>query len=184
MDPVKAARREKILEAAHRCFFADGFRGTTMEGIAAEVGMSKVTVYAYFADKEAAFVAVAERFFNSLLCAMQTELAEEGSLGEVFTAALQEKYIILSRDVRSSQHVSELFTARQMARHIVADFEQASRRAFSSRLHNAGYSSADADCWAHIVLSAAQGLAQASRGTEAINEDIAQLVQAIFGSPN
>jgi AcrR family transcriptional regulator len=43
--------RARILAAARRHFFAHGFRGVTMDDLAAELGMSKRTVYAHFGSK-------------------------------------------------------------------------------------------------------------------------------------
>ncbi|HPE32399.1 MAG TPA: TetR/AcrR family transcriptional regulator [Parvularculaceae bacterium] len=45
-------RREKILQAAERCFVASGFHGARMAQIAKEAGMSPGHVYHYFDSKE------------------------------------------------------------------------------------------------------------------------------------
>ncbi|HEV8678438.1 MAG TPA: TetR/AcrR family transcriptional regulator [Stellaceae bacterium] len=61
-------KAETILAAAERAFLASGFGAVTMDAIAREAGVSKATVYAHFAGKEAlfgAFVArVSERRFQ------------------------------------------------------------------------------------------------------------------------
>jgi len=44
--------RERILAAAQRCIDRHGIRKTTMDDIAAEVGLSRPSVYRYFADRE------------------------------------------------------------------------------------------------------------------------------------
>lgn len=51
-DPVKGAA---ILEAAKRLFVEQGFEGASMDQIAAEAGVSKLTVYSHFGDKETLF---------------------------------------------------------------------------------------------------------------------------------
>jgi AcrR family transcriptional regulator len=43
--------RRRIIELARRHFFANGFRGITMDDLARELGMSKKTLYAFFASK-------------------------------------------------------------------------------------------------------------------------------------
>ena len=43
--------RQRIVTAARRHFFAFGFRAVTMDDIAAELGMSKKTLYAHFRSK-------------------------------------------------------------------------------------------------------------------------------------
>lgn len=43
--------RGRIVAGARRHFFAHGFRGVTMDDLAAELGMSKKTLYAHFRSK-------------------------------------------------------------------------------------------------------------------------------------
>jgi TetR/AcrR family transcriptional regulator, mexJK operon transcriptional repressor len=54
--PSRSARkRGAILEAARTLFLRNGYRGTSMDEIAALAGVSKQTVYKHFADKESLF---------------------------------------------------------------------------------------------------------------------------------
>jgi len=55
---LREMRRRHILEAAQRVFFREGYRGTTMERVAEEAGVSKQTLYNYFADKESLLIAL------------------------------------------------------------------------------------------------------------------------------
>ena len=55
--PIDAAKREAIIAAAGRRFFEDGFSGTAIEQVAADAGVSKVTIYNQFGDKRALFAA-------------------------------------------------------------------------------------------------------------------------------
>lgn len=48
-------RERRILEAALKVFSETGFSGTTMDAVAIEAGLSKPTLYQYFASKEALF---------------------------------------------------------------------------------------------------------------------------------
>jgi TetR/AcrR family transcriptional repressor of mexJK operon len=50
-----ARKRAVIMDAATAVFLENGYVGTTMDGIAARAGVSKPTVYRYFADKEQLF---------------------------------------------------------------------------------------------------------------------------------
>jgi AcrR family transcriptional regulator len=59
-------RREEILLAAQKLFIRDGADRTTMRAIGDEVGISSAAVYAYFPDKMAVYVAVAEAAFKKL----------------------------------------------------------------------------------------------------------------------
>jgi TetR/AcrR family transcriptional repressor of mexJK operon len=53
--PPDAGKRRAILRAATRLFLRDGFADTSVEAIAASAGVSKLTVYAHFGDKERLF---------------------------------------------------------------------------------------------------------------------------------
>ena len=51
--PAGQTARRRIVTGARRHFFAHGFRGVTMDALAAELGMSKKTLYAHFRSKTA-----------------------------------------------------------------------------------------------------------------------------------
>jgi TetR/AcrR family transcriptional regulator, mexJK operon transcriptional repressor len=55
---INPSKREQILEGARTCFFAHGYQGASMNDIALAAGVSKGTLYAYYADKQALFAAV------------------------------------------------------------------------------------------------------------------------------
>jgi TetR/AcrR family transcriptional repressor of mexJK operon len=59
--PKDLEKREAILEAAGRLFLEHGFERTTMDAIAAAAGVSKLTVYSHFQDKEGLFRALVAR---------------------------------------------------------------------------------------------------------------------------
>ncbi|HZH43847.1 MAG TPA: TetR/AcrR family transcriptional regulator [Lysobacter sp.] len=54
--PKDPGKRAAILEAAKRLFVEQGFAGTSVEQIAAAAGVSKLTVYSHFGDKDTLFV--------------------------------------------------------------------------------------------------------------------------------
>jgi TetR/AcrR family transcriptional repressor of mexJK operon len=53
--PKDLAKRAAILDAAKRLFVLQGFDGVSMDQIAAEAGVSKLTVYSHFGDKDSLF---------------------------------------------------------------------------------------------------------------------------------
>jgi TetR/AcrR family transcriptional repressor of mexJK operon len=65
--PKDLGKRAAILDAAKRIFTAQGFGATSMDQIAAEAGVSKLTVYSHFGDKEALFAAAVEAHCTSQL---------------------------------------------------------------------------------------------------------------------
>src|ERR1043165_6852170 len=56
--PRDPARCQRILDAASRNFSAHGLERASVDAIAAEAGVSKMTVYSHFASKEGLFEAV------------------------------------------------------------------------------------------------------------------------------
>lgn len=53
-----AAKRSDLLSAARTLFLESGFAATTMEAVAGEAGVSKMTLYRHFRTKEALFEAL------------------------------------------------------------------------------------------------------------------------------
>lgn len=53
--PKDPGKRAAILEAAKRMFVSHGFERVSMDQIAAEAGVSKLTVYSHFGDKDSLF---------------------------------------------------------------------------------------------------------------------------------
>ena len=55
--PKDLAKRQAILDAAKTLFLSHGYANTSMDAVAAEAGVSKLTVYSHFTDKETLFSA-------------------------------------------------------------------------------------------------------------------------------
>lgn len=55
--PKDPAKRDAILEASKKLFVQLGFDAVSMDQIASEAGVSKLTVYSHFGDKESLFAA-------------------------------------------------------------------------------------------------------------------------------
>ena len=60
-------RRERLLDAAEASFCAHGYEGTTIGVLAAEAGVTRPTVYAYFTSKDGVFRALADRVRQEFL---------------------------------------------------------------------------------------------------------------------
>ncbi len=65
--PKDLEKGAAILDAAKRLFATQGFDGTSMDQIAAAAGVSKLTVYSHFGDKETLFTAGAKAFCDQQL---------------------------------------------------------------------------------------------------------------------
>lgn len=57
-------KRAAVIEAAAKVFLDGGFLGASMDQIAELAGVSKQTVYVYFSNKEALFIAMASALSN------------------------------------------------------------------------------------------------------------------------
>lgn len=111
--PRAERKREAIVRAARSLFLREGF-GVGMDAIAAEAGVSKVTVYNHFGNKEALFVAVIAGALDEPLDASSSVAALDG-----LTEAddLREAFLNVARAwvdvVRNDQEMTAL-------RHLVA----------------------------------------------------------------
>lgn len=65
--PKDLAKRAAILEAAKGMFVQNGFAGTSMDQIAAQAGVSKLTVYSHFGDKESLYGSVVRAYCEQQL---------------------------------------------------------------------------------------------------------------------
>ncbi|WP_439887805.1 TetR/AcrR family transcriptional regulator [Pseudomonas sp. MBLB4123] len=79
-DPVK---RQAILDAAKTLFLSKGYDGSSMDAIAAEAGVSKLTVYSHFTDKETLFSAAIKAKCQEQLPELLFELVDDAPLDSV-----------------------------------------------------------------------------------------------------
>lgn len=74
--PKDPAKRKAILEAAKCLFLRQGYDGSSMDAIAAHAGVSKLTVYSHFNDKETLFAAAVKAKCEEQLPELLFELTE------------------------------------------------------------------------------------------------------------
>ncbi len=87
-DPAREAARLAILKAAERCFSRFGLTKTTMEDIARAAGMSRATLYRYFADREALVLASVMRRARADMPRARRHLSQFGTFGEQLVEGL------------------------------------------------------------------------------------------------
>lgn len=90
-EQADAARRS-ILDAALSVFLAKGFAAASMEGIAREAGVAKLTLYRHFETKEALFVEVARRAQLSVRERLGTMVDRGRPLDEVLREIISRLY--------------------------------------------------------------------------------------------
>lgn len=105
---MSTAKRDAIVEAAAHSFFTDGFAATSIEKIALDAGVSKVTIYNHFGDKRALFAASVDRECSSMRASFALKPAPTGTLKERLTAIGEAMVAFLSRDemVRFDRRIS------------------------------------------------------------------------------
>ena len=116
------AVQSRIVAGARRYFFSHGFRGVTMDDLAAELGMSKKSLYAHFDTKMALLHAVMCDKMNAVEADLERALSEGAddfsshlqallSCMRTHTEEIGESYV---RDVR--REAPELFAVVQKRR--------------------------------------------------------------------
>jgi AcrR family transcriptional regulator len=78
-DPAK---RKQILDGAKIVFMKLGFDAASMNDVTREAGVSKGTLYVYFANKEELFTAMIESERAAFVAALRTALAEHDDVEE------------------------------------------------------------------------------------------------------
>lgn len=71
--------RRRAIAAATRLFAAHGYEAVTMRAVAAQLGVSAMTPYRYFAGKEALFAGVRAEAFRRFAEALEAALARRGA---------------------------------------------------------------------------------------------------------
>jgi AcrR family transcriptional regulator len=74
--PAKEVMRERILETADRLFYGQGIRAVGVDTIAAEIGISKRTLYNYFPSKDDLILAYLSRRFVPIRASDQPPLQQ------------------------------------------------------------------------------------------------------------
>lgn len=131
-------KRRRIVAAATSLFGRYGFRRTSMDLLAAEAGVAKPTVYAYFADKEAVFKAVCVDVCEGLLARAEAASVGGGSIDERLAAVLTAKFTYLYELVHSSPHAQELLVSQgEIGSDVVQKTDRAYHRLLTSMLEDA-----------------------------------------------
>jgi AcrR family transcriptional regulator len=102
-------KREAILRVTGELLLKHGLRGTSMEAIARSAGIAKPTLYAYFPDKSAVFMALVEQLIAGWRADFLTALYADGDIVQRVGAALTAKHKGAMRLLAGSPHAAELY---------------------------------------------------------------------------
>jgi len=75
---AKALTRARLLEAARDVFVTTGYRGATLDSIAARAGFTKGAVYWHFPNKQALFLALVEDSIAATTVILKNLLSDHG----------------------------------------------------------------------------------------------------------
>ncbi|HVL02492.1 MAG TPA: TetR/AcrR family transcriptional regulator [Dongiaceae bacterium] len=100
-DPVK---RKAILEAAKRLFVRNGYGNSSMDAIAAEAGVSKLTVYSHFTDKETLFASAVQSKCEEQLPPLFFEFNQHSPLVETLLTIGRGFYGLISSEESIALH--------------------------------------------------------------------------------
>ncbi|USD20809.1 TetR/AcrR family transcriptional regulator [Microbulbifer variabilis] len=81
--PKDLAKRQAILDAAKELFLTKGFAATSVDAVASAAGVSKLTVYSHFSDKETLFSAAITSRCEMMMPLPIFDLKEGDSVAEV-----------------------------------------------------------------------------------------------------
>lgn len=118
----RVARRAQLVEAAIRVIRRDG-AGASMDGIAAEAGVSKPVLYRHFADQSALYLAVGQQVADTLLGALRAELAHQREPRAHLAAVIDTYLAAIEAEPELYRFVTRrTFADRPVERDLVADY--------------------------------------------------------------
>jgi TetR/AcrR family transcriptional repressor of mexJK operon len=95
--PLDSAKRQAIIDTASHHFFHNGYAATSIEQVAADAGVSKVTIYNQFGDKRALFGAAVECECEKMRGHFSLEAMPHGTIRDRLTAIGEAIFAFLFR---------------------------------------------------------------------------------------
>jgi AcrR family transcriptional regulator len=91
-------REQQTLEVAHSLFAERGFGAVTMDDVAAQVGVTKPLLYAYFGNKDALYIACMEPAGDAMLAAVGSAVREAESPADALRYGLRAFFAFVEQD--------------------------------------------------------------------------------------
>ncbi len=89
MPKILEQPRERILAAARRKLFEDGYSGLSLRGVAGECGIAVGTIYNYFQDKDVLVASVMAEDWMQTLSEMEAGCVSAMTVSDGFTAVYE-----------------------------------------------------------------------------------------------
>lgn len=161
-------------------FTREGLRGASMERIAAEAGVARATVYAYFTDKEDAFRHVSQRLAGRLVEVVTDALAEPGTPEQRIRNAIVAKHLLAWRVARASPHAADLLEAKDRLAGPIFTAADA-QIVIGIAQHMAKLGVPDPKTFSDVVLAAAKGVAGGSTDEQELTAGLGLLLSCFIG---
>jgi AcrR family transcriptional regulator len=132
-DEILAYKRERILEEAVKLFYERGFTGTTLDDIAAELGVTKPFIYTHFRGKVELLAALCKPTIELSLKAVVDAAAQPGPPTERLRRAITDfTLVVLGRQPNiaiyfreeknlSAEALAEINALRREFDHVLSD---------------------------------------------------------------
>jgi AcrR family transcriptional regulator len=137
----KIDMKERILQTADRLFYLDGIRAVGVDTIAAEIGISKRTLYNHFPSKDALITAYLERRF------VHARPSDKSPVEQILGTFDSLERRFSAKDFRGCPFVNavaELGAKDRAVKKIAIAFKESRRLWFRARLEELGVAEADA----------------------------------------
>jgi AcrR family transcriptional regulator len=94
----RAEREQQVLDIAHARFAAHGYGAVTMDDVAAEAGVTKPLLYAYFGNKERLYLACMERAGDAMLATVLDTVAAARGPADALRLGLRAFFAFVAED--------------------------------------------------------------------------------------
>lgn len=94
----RAERERLILDVAHARFAAHGFAAVTMDDVAADAGVTKPLLYAYFGNKERLYLACLERAGEAMFATVGAAVSHADSPADALRRGLHAFFAFVDED--------------------------------------------------------------------------------------
>jgi AcrR family transcriptional regulator len=138
--PAKPSMKDRILETADRLFYLQGIRAIGVDTIAAEIGISKRTLYNHFPSKDALISAYLGRRF------VQPRPSDKSPIEQILGTFDSLERRFASKDFRGCPFVNavaELGSEDRSVRKIAVEFKESRRLWFRDHLMRLGVTDAE-----------------------------------------
>ncbi|WP_375160673.1 TetR/AcrR family transcriptional regulator [Bradyrhizobium sp. RDT46] len=139
--PAPQTMKERILQTADKLFYLQGIRAIGVDTIAAEIGISKRTLYNHFPSKDALIAAYLERRF------VHASPSDKPPAEQILATFDSLERRFAAKDFRGCPFVNavaELGPADRAVKKIAVAFKESRRLWFRDRLTELGVADADA----------------------------------------